>query len=173
ADISVDSPSVDVGGDSGEDAVDVAQPDVGLVCGFAPPAPGGECPAICNEGCTGGICKIGCRADKQCKDAALECPADFTCQVNCVGKHGCEGATVNCPDTFACSLLCGDDQSCKGLTFNCRTGTCNIDCLGNNACESVVNCGPQTCTAVCQGPAPMGRPTMNCGESCDCRGCAP
>ena len=172
ADISIDTPATDAI-DVAVDVAPDAPPDVDFVCGFAPPAPGGECPAVCNEGCAGGICKIGCREDKQCKDAALECPAGFTCQVNCVGKHACESASVTCPDLFACSLLCGDDQSCKGVTFNCGSGTCNVDCLGNNACEAIVNCGPQTCAATCQTSGPMGRPTLNCGESCDCRPCMP
>ena len=169
ADVSADVPI----SDGPSDGLVDAQPDHDFVCGFAPPAPGGSCPAVCNEGCAGGICKIACREDQQCKEATLECPAGFTCQINCVGKQGCESASVICPDTFACSLLCGGEQSCKSLTLGCRSGTCNIECIGKEACEAVVNCGPQTCAAACQEPGAKGRPTMNCGESCDCRPCSP
>jgi hypothetical protein len=168
ADVDLDIPVSDVGAD---DVADAGADRDGAVCGFAPPAPGGPCPAVCNDGCVDGICKIACRGEQECKEATVECPAGFSCEVNCAGKQSCESVLVVCPELYPCSLLCAGEQSCKELELNCRSGTCAIECLGNGqACDAtLVNCGPEACAASCSGSE--GRPTLNCGQSCDCRPC--
>jgi hypothetical protein len=180
ADIELDVTLRDVGADDVTDTAIDMGPDViadvgthndGIVCGLSPPAPGGECPAVCNDGCVDGICKIGCRGEQQCKESTLECPVGFACEVRCAGKQSCETVSLICPQLYACNLLCTGEQSCKGLQLSCRSGTCGIECLGDQqACETVVvNCGSQACSASCSGSA--DRPTVNCGQSCDCRPC--
>jgi hypothetical protein len=175
--------SVDAGSDASIDAGDdaaVADGDVnnvdahaddGRVCGFAPPAPGGICPAVCNEGCVDGICQIACRGEQECKDATIQCPLGFTCDINCAGKQSCDSAVIVCPATYACRLVCAGEQSCKALQSNCGSGPCEITCLGSSqACDStIVNCGPDACIASCNSSETP--PTLNCGQSCDCRPC--
>ena len=136
-----------------------------------PPPPGGPCPAVCNGGCAAGICTIACSGEQECKGATLECPPGFACEVNCVGKRSCDASLVVCSEADACALLCVGEQSCKKVELICRSGTCDIECLGSSqTCEmAVVNCGQQACTAKCQSPE--SRPTLNCGQSCDCRPC--
>lgn len=177
ADIELDLTVPDVGANDVADAgIDIGIADAGphpdgLACGFAPPGVGGSCPAVCNDGCVDGVCRIGCRGEQQCKGSTLECPAGFACEISCAGKQSCDSASLICPQLHACSLFCTGEQSCKVLQLNCRSGTCAIECLGNQqACdEVVVNCGAQACTASCAGSE--GRPTLNCGQSCDCRPC--
>jgi hypothetical protein len=160
-----DAPSDVPSGDIGADA------DGRIVCGFAPPAPGGTCPPICNDGCVGGMCQIACRDEQECEKATIACPVGFTCDVNCAGKQSCDGVTLVCPDTYACRLLCAGEQSCKSVEVNCGGGPCQVTCLASKqACEStVVHCGAQSCTASCMSME--GEPTLNCGQSCDCRPC--
>ena len=175
---------IDAAADAGSDAspdmdIDVAtadgdvqtDADGGPVCGFAPPAPGGACPAVCNDGCVDGICQIACRGEQECKGSTIQCPVGFTCEINCAGKQSCDTAVVVCPDTYACRLVCAGEQSCKALESKCGTGPCQIACQGNSqACDStVVNCGAEACTASCTSPE--SAPTLNCGPSCDCRPC--
>ena len=163
-DADIDTPTAD------RDVATDADAD-GPVCGFAPPAPGGTCPAVCNEGCIAGVCQIACRGDQECKGVTLQCPVGFTCELICSGKQSCDATVVVCPDTYACRLLCAGEQSCKALEFNCGSGPCQLTCQGNSqACDStVVNCGAEACTASCTSPD--NPPTLNCGQSCDCRPC--
>jgi hypothetical protein len=148
-----------------------APSDGRIVCGFAPPAPGGTCPAVCNEGCLGGVCQIGCRGEQECKGATIECPPGFSCEINCAAKQSCDNAVLICPDDYACRLTCAGEQSCKALELTCGSGPCQLTCLGSNqSCDAtVVNCSAQACTASC--PSPDNSPSLNCGQSCDCRPC--
>jgi hypothetical protein len=161
----------DTGVDMGADITDAGAHTDGLVCGFAPPGLGGPCPAVCNDGCVDGTCRIGCGDEQQCKGSTLECPAGFTCEIRCAGKQSCDSASLLCPELHACTLFCTGEQSCKALELDCRSGTCAVECLGDKqACDAaVVNCGSQACTASC--PGSEHRPTLNCGQSCDCRPC--
>jgi hypothetical protein len=166
--------SADVETDATSDAASIdtgADTDGRIVCGSAPPAPGGTCPAVCNEGCVGSMCQIACRNEQECENATIECPPGFTCDVNCAGKQSCESVVLVCPDTYACRLLCAGEQSCKDLDVNCGSGPCQVTCLASKqACEStVVNCSAQSCTASCTSAD--SEPTLNCGQSCDCRPC--
>jgi hypothetical protein len=174
--------SIDAGSDASIDADDAstadgdvnnvdADGDDGPRCGFAPPAPGGICPSVCNDGCIDGICQIACRGEQECKDSTIQCPLGFTCDINCAGKQSCDSAVIVCPDTYACRLVCAGDQSCKALETNCGSGPCELTCLGSSqACDStIVNCGPEACVASCNSSETP--PTLNCGPSCDCRPC--
>jgi len=164
------SPDTDIDASTADGDVQTDAND-GPVCGFAPPAPGGTCPAVCNDGCIDGICQIACRGEQECKGATIQCPVGFTCEINCAGKQSCDTAVVVCPDTYACRLVCAGEQSCKALESNCGSGPCQLSCQGNSqACDSaVVNCGAEACTASCTSPENL--PTLNCGASCDCRPC--
>jgi hypothetical protein len=164
----VDAASVDAGSGAA-DGIDDA--DAGAACGLAPPPPGGACPAVCNDGCAEGVCRIACRGEQECKKATIQCPPGFACDISCAGKQSCDAALLVCPDIYACRLLCAGEQSCKAIDFNCRSGICQLSCSGTSqVCESAtVNCGEQACTATCN-PA-ESRPTVNCGASCDCRPC--
>jgi hypothetical protein len=174
--------SVDADSDASIDGEDASTPDGdvnngdadandGPMCGFAPPAPGGICPSVCNDGCIDGICQIACRGEQECKDSTIQCPLGFTCDINCAGKQSCDAAVIVCPDTYACRLVCAGEQSCKALESNCGSGPCQITCIGNSqACDStIVNCGAEACVATCNSSE--SPPTLNCGPSCDCRPC--
>jgi cysteine-rich repeat protein len=135
-----------------------------LSCGTDPTPPGGECPAVCNAGCTNGICNIDCHNAYECN---VQCPPGFACQVNCIGSNAC--GIINCPDDYSCQVNCVDNASCTGTLINCSAeGTCDVYCGADYACDGThLNCGNDACTGTC-GSLCLGWPTATCGNSCDC-----
>jgi hypothetical protein len=120
---------------------------VGPRCGSLYPGDPASCPAVCNGGCGGGICRIRCGGSaSDCVQSTIDCPAGWPCDILCDGFDGCDGATFNCADEV-CSLACEHSFTCDGTSLNC---------------------GVQTCTATCSFAS--GAPQVECGSSCDCSG---
>ena len=136
-------------------------------CNMPQPAPGGECPTVCNGGCTGPnneTCVISSFSGN-----AISCPEGFNCEVSCMGEGSCENATVTCPPNHLCTVSCAGKEACVDMTLNCgEGGPCHLECAsGDDVCEDAeVNCGDEACTSNCNDA-----PTLNCNGSCDCLPC--
>jgi hypothetical protein len=150
-------------------------------CGSTLPAPGGVCPNECTGGCDNATktCLIACdKAEGQCENAALVCPAGWNCDVLCARKAACKSATVTCPANHACNVDCSSDaESCASLNLLCKNGTCDLSCHGvgaKNTCTGAkVACGPNACTATCDATYsdPTKFPEMSANGACSCMGC--
>lgn len=142
-------------------------------CGVATPPVGGTCPTVCTGGCPNDVCIIECNLDSECKNAAVNCPADFACEVQCGGTQSCQGATVTCPAAHACTVDCAGTQACKSAAIQCSTdGPCSLSCSAvSQTCQgATVDCGDNACRASCATSSDL--PVLTCGTACACIDCS-
>lgn len=140
----------------------------GRCCGNSDPPPGGTCPAICDNGCLGGVCHIECESLAECEDAAITCPVGYDCVVDCLAEQNiCRDAVIDCPAQQSCTVNCGDiSHTCQRAVINCGNGPCAVMCQGGgDVCDkTVLNCGLNSCSIDC----PDTDTNQVCGDSCDC-----
>lgn len=142
----------------------------GLVCGVDEPAPGGNCPSICEPGCPQDSCTIDCDAGS-CAGEMVECPAGFECHVRCEEDGACEGATIVCPPEHECRVECDATGACRDAIVVCAAGTCELECQdGFDVCDDTqLWCGSNDSRATCDDSSvdAIPRDTSTCG----CQGC--
>jgi hypothetical protein len=140
-------------------------------CGVEPPPPGqAMCPTECTGGCTvDNECLIACTS-AVCMGQPVTCPMDYACRVTCNETDACLGATITCPDSYACNVECNGNSACRDAVLTCSTGVCAMDCAGGGqVCNNTnIQCGSEMCSASCP---PSSKPTLSCGQACDCGPC--
>jgi hypothetical protein len=137
-------------------------------CDPVPPPILGDCPAECNGGCAGGVCRILCGGIGGCSLIVPPCPTDMPCEVTC-SETSCTLTSVTCPPEQPCNVVCaGGGSACTTLTVQCGSGPCNLHCGPGTCTGAIVNCGTNVCRATCDASFP---PAVACGMSCDCQGC--
>ncbi len=142
--------------------------DAELCCGDSFP-PTGQDMNITDPptNCSGGECTVACLGTA-CRNT-VTCPPGYDCVVDCTAENDvCRGATIQCPDGHSCRVRCGGSgHKCEDANISCGTaGACEVLCGGGDTCRSTtVTCGANACDVTCEGG---DKPTVDCGDSCDC-----
>lgn len=148
------APGVDGGTSPGRDGApsDAAAPDAQLDAGGADSG----CPAVCNDGCLGGDCRV------RNPTSAVTCPAGMACLVQCAQKP-CRN--IDCTAATSCEVECGANQGCDGITISCGSGPCLVECADMQGCNSVsISAGASAAFCIdCQGDD--GCNSVTCGSA--------